>query len=221
MACRISELVIDDADPDRLAAFSSNVLGYIELGREDDGSIEIGPPDAGFGGPQPTLVLSPSSDPRTGKLRLHIDVTPPTATRMPSWSGCSPSAPGPPTSARPAPRAGMSWPTQKATNSASCTPGSRPSDRVHLDAKPLGHPDAYIAFLVNRLTRLGVWRLADARLAHVEVFRGDRYGSGCDQYCGVIPANRSVSGITAGLREMASWKNSSAKCLRTSSGMVS
>ena len=75
MACRISELVIDAADPDRLAAFWSTVLGYVELGREDDGSIEIGPPDAGFGGPQPTLVLSPSSDPRTGKLRLHIDVS--------------------------------------------------------------------------------------------------------------------------------------------------
>ena len=74
MACRISELVIDAADPDRLAAFWSKVLGYVELGREDDGSIEIGPPGAGFGGLQPTLVLSPSSDPRTGKLRLHIDV---------------------------------------------------------------------------------------------------------------------------------------------------
>src|SRR5437660_7669289 len=74
MACRISELVIDAADPDRLAAFWSKVLGYVELGREDNGSIEIGPPDTGFGGPQPTLVLSPSSDPRTGKLRLHIDV---------------------------------------------------------------------------------------------------------------------------------------------------
>ncbi|MFI1869923.1 VOC family protein [Streptomyces jumonjinensis] len=74
MACRISELVIDCADPDRLAAFWSKVLGYVELGREDDGSIEIGPPDAGSGGPQPTLLFSPSSDPRPGKLRLHIDV---------------------------------------------------------------------------------------------------------------------------------------------------
>jgi catechol 2,3-dioxygenase-like lactoylglutathione lyase family enzyme len=74
MACRISELVIAAADPDRLAAFWSEVLGYVELGREDDGSIEIGPPDVGFGGPQPTLILSPSGDSRTGKLRLHIDV---------------------------------------------------------------------------------------------------------------------------------------------------
>ncbi|MFE5947708.1 VOC family protein [Streptomyces sp. NPDC056480] len=76
MACRISELVVDCADPARLAAFWSEVLGYVELSREHDGSIEIGPPDAGFGGPQPTLVLSPSSDPRAGKLPLHIDVNP-------------------------------------------------------------------------------------------------------------------------------------------------
>jgi hypothetical protein len=73
MACRISELVIDCADPERLAAFCGEVLGYVELSREDDGSIEIGPP-AGAGGPQPTLVISPSGDPRAGKLRLHIDV---------------------------------------------------------------------------------------------------------------------------------------------------
>ncbi|MGW3927334.1 VOC family protein [Streptomyces microflavus] len=74
MACRISELVIEAADAERLAAFWSEVLGYAELGRESDGSIEIGPPGAGFGGPQPTIVLSPNSEPRTGKLRLHIDV---------------------------------------------------------------------------------------------------------------------------------------------------
>ncbi len=76
MACRISELVIDAADAERLAAFWCEVLGYVELGREDDGSIEIGPPVAGFGGPQPTLVLSPSTDPRRGKLPLHLDVSP-------------------------------------------------------------------------------------------------------------------------------------------------
>ncbi|MFR9796372.1 VOC family protein [Streptomyces sp. MS06] len=74
MASRISELVIDCADPERLAVFWGEVLGYVELGRDDDGSIEIGPPGEGFGGPQPTLVLSPSSEPRAGKLRLHIDV---------------------------------------------------------------------------------------------------------------------------------------------------
>ncbi|MFC7713207.1 hypothetical protein [Nonomuraea recticatena] len=35
-------------------AFLGYVLGCVELDRESDGSIEIGPPDAGFGGPQPT-----------------------------------------------------------------------------------------------------------------------------------------------------------------------
>ncbi|MFD3971538.1 VOC family protein [Streptomyces cyaneofuscatus] len=75
MACRISELVIEAADAERLAAFWGEVLGYAEIGRESDGSIEIGPPDTGFGGPQPTLVLSPNSEPRTGQLRLHIDVS--------------------------------------------------------------------------------------------------------------------------------------------------
>ncbi|MET8980895.1 VOC family protein [Streptomyces sp. NPDC004539] len=76
MACRISELVIDAVDPEGLAVFWCAVLGYVEVGREDDGSIEIGPPGVGFGGPQPTLILSPTTDPRPAKLRLHIDVNP-------------------------------------------------------------------------------------------------------------------------------------------------
>ncbi|KUH36279.1 MULTISPECIES: VOC family protein [Streptomyces] len=74
MACRISELVLDAVDPDRLAAFWSDVLGYVELEREADGSVAIGPPDAGYGGPQPVLVFGPTVDPRPTKLRLHFDV---------------------------------------------------------------------------------------------------------------------------------------------------
>ncbi|GAA1011922.1 glyoxalase [Streptomyces sp. F-3] len=76
MACRISELVVDCTGPERLAAFWSEVLGCTEPGRGDGGIIAIGPPGADFGGPQPILVFIPSSDPRTGKLRLHIDVSP-------------------------------------------------------------------------------------------------------------------------------------------------
>jgi catechol 2,3-dioxygenase-like lactoylglutathione lyase family enzyme len=74
MSCRISELVLNCADPELLAKFWSDVLGYVELDRED-GAIEIGLP-AGFGGLQPTIILSPSSNPRTGRLPLHIDVNP-------------------------------------------------------------------------------------------------------------------------------------------------
>jgi len=74
MACRLSELVLDCRDPETLSRFWSEVLGYQELSRED-GAIEIGP-EEGFGGPAPTLIFSPSTDPNPGKLRLHIDVNP-------------------------------------------------------------------------------------------------------------------------------------------------
>ena len=74
MACRFTEIVIDCRDPEALAAFWSAVLGYRELSRED-GAIEIGP-EEGFGGPAPTLVFSPSADPRPPKLPWHIDVNP-------------------------------------------------------------------------------------------------------------------------------------------------
>jgi catechol 2,3-dioxygenase-like lactoylglutathione lyase family enzyme len=73
MACRITELVIDCHDPERLAAFWCEVLDFVVLERAADG-IEIGPAGAGFGGPQPTLVLSPTGEPKRGKLRLHFDV---------------------------------------------------------------------------------------------------------------------------------------------------
>jgi hypothetical protein len=75
MACRITELVIDCADPQRLATFWCEVLGYVELGWEDD-DLEIGPPGTGFGSPQPTIIFSRGDEPRTGRLRLHIDVNP-------------------------------------------------------------------------------------------------------------------------------------------------
>jgi Glyoxalase-like domain len=73
VACRITELVLDAHDPDLLARFWCTVLGYVELDRVD-GSIEIGPPEAGFGGPQPTIVIDRTDEPKRGKLRLHIDV---------------------------------------------------------------------------------------------------------------------------------------------------
>ncbi|HJP76404.1 MAG TPA: VOC family protein [Pseudonocardiaceae bacterium] len=75
MACRITELVIDCADPQRLGDFWCEVLGYVELGWIDD-ALEIGPPGTGFGGLLPTLVLSPATTPKAGKLPLHLDVNP-------------------------------------------------------------------------------------------------------------------------------------------------
>jgi hypothetical protein len=92
MVSRISEPVLNCADPNLLAGFWCKVHGYVELDRED-GAIEIGPPDAGFGGLQPTIILSPGSNPRTGRLPLHIDVNP-VDSHIGTNGGDSPHAPG-------------------------------------------------------------------------------------------------------------------------------
>ncbi|GAA3432542.1 VOC family protein [Kutzneria kofuensis] len=75
MACRISEIVVEARDPERLAAFWAEVLGYVVIGREGN-AVEIGPPDTGFGGPQPTLVFDRTNDAPRVKLPLHLDVNP-------------------------------------------------------------------------------------------------------------------------------------------------
>ncbi|MGW6458316.1 VOC family protein [Streptomyces sp. NPDC055078] len=75
MACRISELVLKCHDPEVLARFWCEVLDFVELDREAEGCIEIGPRE-GFGGPQPTIFLIRDDEPRNGPARLHIDVSP-------------------------------------------------------------------------------------------------------------------------------------------------
>ncbi|MEV6603187.1 VOC family protein [Kutzneria sp. NPDC051319] len=75
MACRISEIVIEARDPELLARFWAEVLDYVEINREGE-AVEIGPPDTGFGGPQPILVFDRTNDNPRVKLPLHIDVSP-------------------------------------------------------------------------------------------------------------------------------------------------
>ncbi|MFI7066396.1 VOC family protein [Kribbella sp. NPDC050124] len=74
MACRIGELVLGCRDPEVLAQFWCEVLDFVVLDREE-GMVEIGPRE-GFGGPQPTVILSYRDEPEPGKTRLHIDVNP-------------------------------------------------------------------------------------------------------------------------------------------------
>lgn len=73
MACRLSELVLDCREPQLLADFWCEVLDWVVLDRPGDGSIEIGSRE-GFGGPQPTIILSPTEHPEPAKPRLHIDL---------------------------------------------------------------------------------------------------------------------------------------------------
>jgi len=73
MACRISELVLACRDPELLARFWCEVLDFVVLDREGDDLFEIGPRE-GFGGPQPTIILSREAEPEPAKPRLHIDL---------------------------------------------------------------------------------------------------------------------------------------------------
>ena len=71
MGSRFTELVVDAASPERLAAFWMAVLGWTPTGRYT-GAVEIADP-AGDG---PSLTFVPVPDEKSGKNRLHIDVNP-------------------------------------------------------------------------------------------------------------------------------------------------
>ncbi|AUG81696.1 glyoxalase [Kitasatospora sp. MMS16-BH015] len=75
MACRIGELVVGCREPEVLARFWCEVLDFVVLGSEEDGSVEIGALD-GFGGSQSTIFFSYREEPEPGKSRLHIDLNP-------------------------------------------------------------------------------------------------------------------------------------------------
>ena len=123
MACRISELVIDARDPGRLVVLRRDVLGFVELERVG-GSIEIGPPGPGFGGPQPTIVFVPSPEPKAAQLRLHMDVSPTDRDQDAELTRLLAAGAAGRTSASAATRDGTCYPTPKATSSASCAPVS-------------------------------------------------------------------------------------------------
>jgi hypothetical protein len=119
MACRISELVIDCRDPERLAAFWCDVLGYVVLDRVEN-SVEIGPEDKGFGGLQPTIVFDLTDKPKAGKLPLHIDVNPTDRDQDEELERLLAVGAKPPTWVRRARNPGTSWPIRRATSSACC-----------------------------------------------------------------------------------------------------
>ena len=72
MACRITELVLDARDPEALSRWWCQVLDWVELDRDGSDVIEIGPADRRPG--VATIVLIVSTEPRRGKLPLHLDV---------------------------------------------------------------------------------------------------------------------------------------------------
>jgi hypothetical protein len=72
MGSRFTELVIDCADPERVAGFWADVLDYRVLERGAGGEIEIGGGNTG----EVTLVFVKVPEPKAVKNRVHIDVNP-------------------------------------------------------------------------------------------------------------------------------------------------
>ncbi len=116
MASRISELVLECRDPELLARFWCEVLDFVELDRDGE-DIEIGPRE-GFGGAQPTIVLSKQERPQPDRTRLHIDVNATDRDQDAELERLLGSGRGRPTSGRPVRSRGVSSPTPRATCSA-------------------------------------------------------------------------------------------------------
>ena len=71
MGARLTEIVVDAADPVGLAEFWARVLGWERTGSDDD-AVEIADPARGG----PTLVFVPVPEAKAGKNRIHLDVSP-------------------------------------------------------------------------------------------------------------------------------------------------
>jgi hypothetical protein len=70
--CRLDELVVDCSDPHMLAEFWSRALSY-EISDEDDELSAIEDPE----GDGPSICFQRVPEPRSGKNRVHFDLTVP------------------------------------------------------------------------------------------------------------------------------------------------
>jgi hypothetical protein len=74
MGTRLVHLVVDAAEPGRLARFWAEALGW-EVAAEEADEVDVWPP--GFSYPDPSalpLVFVPVPEPKTGKNRVHLDL---------------------------------------------------------------------------------------------------------------------------------------------------
>jgi|SRR5208282_4838695 len=74
MPTRLVHLVVDAAEPAKLARFWAAALGW-EIGAEEDGEVDVSP--GGYNYPDPValpLVFVPVSEAKTVKNRVHLDL---------------------------------------------------------------------------------------------------------------------------------------------------
>jgi hypothetical protein len=72
MAARLTEIIIDCLEPERVAQFWLRVLDYQVMDRGPLGEVEIAAAD----GSRPSLVFVPVPERKTLKNRVHIDLNP-------------------------------------------------------------------------------------------------------------------------------------------------
>ena len=118
-------------DPEVLARFWCEVLDFVELDREAEGCIEIGPRE-GFGGPQPTIFLIRNDEPKHEHARLHVDLNPTDRDQDAELERLLAAGAEPVDIGQPATAPGTSSPIQKATSSACSRAASTHSDGVSL-----------------------------------------------------------------------------------------
>ena len=70
MASRVGDIIIDCADPELLAVFWSEVLGYRVVARDETGVAIRGATTS------PDILFIRVEEPKTTKNRLHFDVCP-------------------------------------------------------------------------------------------------------------------------------------------------
>ena len=74
MTSRIAVIAIDALDPDRIAQFWCEVLGWVVIDRDEDG-LSIGPAVVSpVAGPGPTIDVFAVPERKTVKNRLHLDL---------------------------------------------------------------------------------------------------------------------------------------------------
>jgi predicted enzyme related to lactoylglutathione lyase len=83
MPTRLVHLVVDAAEPARLARFWAGALGWEIAAEEADDEVDVWP--SGFSYPDPSalpLVFVPVPEPKTGKNRVHLDLATGSATHQ-------------------------------------------------------------------------------------------------------------------------------------------
>jgi len=124
MAAAKLGLVVDCADPDKLAEFWSAAIGYTPLGGVGSYVLLIDE-----SGQQPKLLLQRVEEPKVGKNRMHFDIETPAVDEEVARSKSSEPCGWRRARSRSTATGGSSWPTPRATSSASATPATPTSER--------------------------------------------------------------------------------------------